>query len=596
MKFTHQVLAGIMLLAISALAENSPDQKSLKFKLENAAANSLLLEFTPPAGHHFNQEAPSKVGIESGGKLEALKVDKSLQKISAHLLSPRSAAVDCVIQAQLYLCNDSNTYCVPVKQSFSCNELKPVGPKTSENEEQKNPAENVVNRFEPKNFIVNDSVTAFKLAKAQNKMVLLDFFAIWCPPCNLLDETIFSRTDFQAMQDKFVFLKMDVDKLESFLLKSEYAVTGYPTVMLLNADREEINRIVGSRKPHEFITQMKKALSLQNVKFYDRVKLADSGQSPKDALQLVEIYSGRGDYWAAAKYLGLAQGSSLNSPKNTRLNESDRLRLGRMNLIVQMALLKETAKNNESKKKVADLLEAQILAHQDMIEALDWCDYLRKLAADLKDEDMAYRGHGFLVSLVERTLKKLKKNPNFLDDSELSEVDLYESLAEALQDSDPVKSKENYLLAANFYKNEILKSGIPENIERAYNIDRAYVLHKGGKDKEAQELYTMLEKTYPKEVTFYYNHAVVLFEMDQKKAALDKANEALSFSYGDNRLRVVILMANVRRDLGQRKEALKLVKETLEKTEVHKDLNVRTNSLIEKLLSLEKTLSVEHDT
>lgn len=50
------------------------------------------------------------------------------------------------------------------------------------------------------------------LAKSQNKLAVIDFGADWCGACKELDETTFSDEDVISLQDRCVFIRVDVDR------------------------------------------------------------------------------------------------------------------------------------------------------------------------------------------------------------------------------------------------------------------------------------------------------------------------------------------------------------------------------------------------
>ncbi len=84
------------------------------------------------------------------------------------------------------------------------------------------------------------------LAEAQNtdKPVFVDFYTTWCYYCKELDETTFSDPRVQEKLAKnYVVAKIDADKNSN--LASNYGIYGYPTLLILNSNGQEINRIEG---------------------------------------------------------------------------------------------------------------------------------------------------------------------------------------------------------------------------------------------------------------------------------------------------------------------------------------------------------------
>jgi thiol-disulfide isomerase/thioredoxin len=86
---------------------------------------------------------------------------------------------------------------------------------------------------------------AFARAKAEGKPVFLYWGAEWCPPCHELKASVFSRPDFQQKAKLFIPVYLDGDTTGAQKWGDVFRVSGYPTVVILNADRHELTRIAG---------------------------------------------------------------------------------------------------------------------------------------------------------------------------------------------------------------------------------------------------------------------------------------------------------------------------------------------------------------
>lgn len=71
-------------------------------------------------------------------------------------------------------------------------------------------------------------MNAFKELINSEKPVLIDFFATWCGPCQMLAPIL---VDVKAeLNDQIKIIKIDVDKYQD--LAAEYQVRGVPTMMI----------------------------------------------------------------------------------------------------------------------------------------------------------------------------------------------------------------------------------------------------------------------------------------------------------------------------------------------------------------------------
>ncbi len=90
-----------------------------------------------------------------------------------------------------------------------------------------------------------DMAPIFAQARAAHKPVFLYWGAVWCPPCNQVKATVFNRPDFIERSRWFIPVYLDGDTPGAQKLGAQFKVRGYPTMILLNADGQEITRLPG---------------------------------------------------------------------------------------------------------------------------------------------------------------------------------------------------------------------------------------------------------------------------------------------------------------------------------------------------------------
>ncbi len=96
-----------------------------------------------------------------------------------------------------------------------------------------------------------------QMAKDQKKIVMVDVMTDWCKWCVELDNKVYSKSDVGAIANaNQVNYKIDAEKGEGLDFAKKYKVTGYPTILFLDADGNEIDRIVGYVPAKDFTEMM----------------------------------------------------------------------------------------------------------------------------------------------------------------------------------------------------------------------------------------------------------------------------------------------------------------------------------------------------
>ncbi len=152
------------------------------------------------------------------------------------------------------------------------------------------------------NFETGTFSDALAKANAQGKMIFMDCFTDWCMPCKILDHFVFKSVEGgEYFNAKFINFKIDMEKGEGIELQKRYKVTSFPTLLLINPDGTEHNRLTGaSNNPKEFIARVEEAAKKESSPEYQK-KLYESDKSRAN-LYFTFLLS-RGEYENVSKLM-----------------------------------------------------------------------------------------------------------------------------------------------------------------------------------------------------------------------------------------------------------------------------------------------------
>ncbi len=543
-----------LLLSSLIFAEET---KVPEFTLEIEQDSSVyFLKATPPADHHFNLKTPYKA-LKNNSTLKAFKATKDLiqYNIAKSILSDKDT-----VTLTLFICDNDNKYCVKQNQIWSKSAL-PHATAISPNEINKTSTIRMKDEF---GFIMNNVDAAFEQSKKTHKPILIDFYAIWCPPCNELDEIVYPSKEFNDLKDSFVLLKLDVDSPVSWKLKSQFEIKGYPTIVIISPQGIELSRIVGFIPMKEFFERMK--LSLRS----------DAATNSTEHLAANAFYR---EDWTKSKalYSELITKEPNNKEYKERFAQSE------------IEEIKTKVKDQkDTKENLIAKLEKAINNFGNTIFAMESAVELAEIYEENQNKEKQNEAITKGLSIANSILKTQVSNGE-VKGAEYSEADLYQQIAEfhdQLEQSD--ESKSAYLNAVNYYKNKL--KNMPKKRQRGYSLELAYCLWKSGNINKANDIYEKFEKMYPNEFTFYYAQSRMFFHLKDFKGAKEKGEKALQYSYGDNQLRSVENLANIYAELGDKKKGIDLITQTIQNHHIPTDYKVRSQRYIDNLTKLKSKL------
>jgi thiol:disulfide interchange protein len=86
-------------------------------------------------------------------------------------------------------------------------------------------------------IINQDFEEAKKTAIKEHKLLIIDFYTVWCEPCKVLDKNIFQNEKHsETISEKFIVLKYDAENDSVYNLSLKYHISSYPTTVIINAE------------------------------------------------------------------------------------------------------------------------------------------------------------------------------------------------------------------------------------------------------------------------------------------------------------------------------------------------------------------------
>lgn len=106
------------------------------------------------------------------------------------------------------------------------------------------------------------SLEKFEMSKNNHEKMIIDFYADWCIPCKELDAITFSNEKVIEKTKEFTCYKVDMtktmdEKTEQYSKK--FSIVGMPTVLIIDSNGNEVERITGFVNPDEFLNSIMKA-------------------------------------------------------------------------------------------------------------------------------------------------------------------------------------------------------------------------------------------------------------------------------------------------------------------------------------------------
>lgn len=376
-----------------------------------------------------------------------------------------------------------------------------------------------------------DSVWESAVAEARRsgRPILLDFGAVWCPPCNLLSAELLHAEPTPDIVERFVVAELDVDDASSWPLKDRYGVGGYPTLVVVDADGAELGRTVGYRGVDATSLWMEGVLN-------GAMRAPEGAPSPRQAADLA---------WAAVRTQRFEEGEHYLEIAASE-PELVSFRLARFGM-------EPTPE------------DARWLAERAPDAAMDWVPRAMRISEQAGVREA-------IESAIDHAL---------LDASTMEAADLLQFRAELASDEAAPA-----LFAASAALVRSMMDGDPGHDKGLYGW-LAYLTEHAGDRAAALGILEAARDAFPEEPTFHTSLSRMYLRGEMAEEALAEADRAMEMSWGDNRLTAATVRTKALLALGREVEAREFVVGVLEALPVPAEgVDVRTHRMRGALESL----------
>ena len=193
---------------------------------------------------------------------------------------------------------------------------------------------------------------AFKTAKKEDKIVFIDFSTVWCHPCQMLKEKVYSSGGFSKIIQKAVPVYVEGTTKKGAELCKKYNVKAFPTVKLFDKNGKEIATIIGARLNTEFYLNLVSMASIGITKENLIEKIKQGKVSLKQAIDFSFVF----DYWEWTKKFNALE----TAIENYKGNDTPLIARGIEELI--FAVITGRQSNSKDLKKMEEKLLKHISA------------------------------------------------------------------------------------------------------------------------------------------------------------------------------------------------------------------------------------------
>lgn len=515
-------------------------------------------------GFHFNKDAPASLSVGE-------KSIEPVKKEAKEIIFDASLAKSQAFKLSFYVCDDNNTVCEAHEETYVIKGAKLVATVNAADKVQASVpvvAKPVALKKNKHGFYENGLAEVLKLAAAQKKTVLVDFNAPWCPSCIRLETEAFGEKAFIKATDKLIKVSVNIDRADNKIWSDKYNVHAIPTLIMMNADGEELARILDFKPAHVLAKELTELQAKKLASVSELTKNAEAGDSEaRKALATLAFNAMK--YDEAAKWLSPLHENSL------------------MLAVSEVNVAQEAFdKDSKSKDAYQKTLEKWIPLYSSAPEVLDWRLQLAKiLNGEQKTVSAAAKviAEKNLTEIQKLLVSTASRNEFFSNASQgdYSGFERAELLAQLVNTYELLNVQDQLVATRAELAKEIaamkLSVARPGELLTAFS----YMKQAGQKEDVVKWLKQLIEAN-PKSDVYYTKLAGYYFREKDFEKALPYSEKAVALT-SDLKLYNMKMLAEIQKGLNQQKQASETLNKALALPEAKLDANKKTVAAIEEL-------------
>ncbi|MCX5792109.1 MAG: thioredoxin family protein [Elusimicrobia bacterium] len=528
----YRILAAALIFSFACLCPAAARAATLLAEAPPKTARlNEVVKFGVISGYHFNGSAPQVCGARPA-------FDVSGGGLKCQFTSGGGQAV------LLNICDDKNTSCMTEEFTVQV-EGKPAARADA------GAAAQVPEEPPLEGFLLNVPARALRQARREKKLLFIDFFGKWCPPCRVMEETVLNRPEFLAASRGMVRVSLDIDRPLAREWVSRFRVSGYPTFLVADARLREIGRWTGSGNLEAFVLWVKE----QERWKWQPIEKATSAAAVLDEAGKVRVAR----YYMDAENWGEAR-AALKGART------------RYAAYLDAAAQLKTAEASGAAGLTAMYMEfIERFDGRDGQDAesgvMDWIGALCKLAPAA--------GRPYLEGL-DALAGRLQRSGDVLKEGYLA-PDILTQLASALDEAGlPEQAAVFNGRAADAYAALAGKAGSAGQA-KGLRMSQAKSLMGAGRYEDAAAVYAALAESFPGEYPFHRSYANALLKLKKYPEALKEAALAANLSYGDIKLNVLLTKARIEMAQNDKAAAVRTLRDAMAGADLPGDSKLPTH-------------------